>query len=105
MYTTDGVLIKNMDEIESGGQYVVVANNDPLIRGMYNRLQIKPTTSHQRGLHGHTLSNAFLKKIRPVSKRGFSRPQTSMRSQVVSDGMESKPQTPAGIKFSFDINL
>lgn len=122
IYTVDGTRISTMDEIKSGGNFVLVANDDPFIKTQYNKMQLKPTTS-QRGLQGRTLRNDFIKKIRPITQRRLRRQHTtepaddeappsrlktsktqSSKTRVEDDGMETereeapvprKPSTPS----------
>ena len=123
MYTTDGIQVMSIDEIKNGCGYVVVSNNDPFIKTKYDKMDLtrRPGTSY-KGLQGHTLTNEFLERIRPITKRGKreeakddskpiwgggKRAQTSKPVQtpstpaaattkkqiVVSDGMETSAST------------
>jgi hypothetical protein len=75
IYTTDGARCNTMDDIKGGGNYVLVANDDPFIKTQYNKMALKPSTT-SRGLQGHTLRNDFIKRIRPITQRRLRRQTT-----------------------------
>ena len=78
--------ISSLDEIETGKGYVLVANNDPLIRIRYNTKAIQPS-HNQPGLGGLTMKNEHMARIRKVTERWPK--QKSFTQQQQSSFVES----------------
>ncbi|KAJ3304099.1 hypothetical protein HDV03_003085 [Kappamyces sp. JEL0829] len=89
VYSTDGSRLSTIDDFKSGGDYVLVANDDPFIKTQYNRLAIKPTTG-SNGLNGYTLRNEYINRIRPITKRRLKRGG--------ADDDESSTEAPARLR-------
>jgi hypothetical protein len=82
IYTMEGqgTKIQKIDDIENGKGYILVANNDPLIRIRYNTKAIQIAPSH--GLDGLTLKNEHMAHIRKVNERWSIKQQKAMHEQI-----------------------
>lgn len=90
IYSIDGIRCNTIEEIKGGGNYVLVANDDPFIKTQYNRMALKSGTGRSRGLQGHTLRNDFIKRIRPITQRRFRR-DTSNQDYNDESSIEAPP--------------
>ena len=75
----EGAKIQKIEDIESGKGYILVANNDPLIRIRYNTKAIQNSPSH--GLGGITMKNEHMSRIRKVTEHWTQKQQKSMNTQ------------------------
>jgi hypothetical protein len=76
----EGTKIQNIDDIENGKGYILVANKDPLIRIRYNTKAIQMSPSH--GLDGLTLRNEHMARIRKVNEKWSVKQQKAMHEQT-----------------------
>lgn len=95
IYTTDGSRCNTIEEIKGGGNYVLVANDDPFIKTQYNKMALKVSTAN-RGLQGHTLRNDFIKRIRPITQRRLRR-QTALNDNA-SIAEDASIEAPTRLK-------
>lgn len=66
---SEGQKIGGIDELEHGKGYILVANNDPLIRIRYNTKAIQTVHQGPPGLAGSTMKNEHMAHIRKVSQK------------------------------------
>jgi hypothetical protein len=100
LYTTEGVQVMSIDEIKNGCGYVAVSNKDPFMKVNYDTMDLskRPGTSY-KGLQGHTLTNEFLGRIRPITKRGKREGDSKPTWGSNRLHTTSKPvQTPSNVK-------
>jgi hypothetical protein len=88
----EGVKVNTIEEIEGGKNYVVVANNDPLIRIRYNTKAIQTVHDGPMGLAGFTMKNEHMSHIRHVSKRYPKQP--SFKNQTSFQEATQPPAKP-----------
>ena len=89
----DGTKIQKLEELANGKGYILVANNDPLIRIRYNTKAIQMAPSH--GLGGITMKNEHMSRIRKVTERWSikQQPKSFTEQPSFTESVKNEPLT------------